>query len=108
MNLPINLSYWLLAILPILLLLILMVAFQLGASKAAPITLLLSIVTGVFLFKANTSVILIELLKALWSSLSIILVILNAILLYEVSHESNSFAILNNTFKRLAPNELLE
>lgn len=107
MNLPINLFYWLLAILPILLLLILMVVLQWGASKAAPVTLVLSILTGVFLFKANSTVIFIELLKALWSSLSIILVIITAILLYETSNESKSFAVLNKAFRKLAPNELL-
>lgn len=107
MNLPINLYYWLLAILPILLLLILMVVYQWGASKAAPVTLVLAIITGMFLFKSNYIVIFIELLKALWSSLSIILVILTAIFLYEISHQSNSFNVLNKTFEKLAPNELL-
>ena len=107
MTLPINLFYWLLAILPIFTLLILMVVFQWGASKAAPLTLALAILTSVLFFKANTTVIFIELLKALWSSLSIILVILTAILLYETSNESHSFNVLNKTFRKLAPNELL-
>ncbi len=107
MTLPVDFFYWFLSILPILTLLILMVLLQWGASKAAPVTLILAILTSVIFFKANTSVIIIELLKALWSSLSIILVIVTAILLYETSHESNSFSVLNKTFKKLAPNELL-
>lgn len=107
MNLPINLFYWFLAIIPILLLLLLMVKFQWGASKAAPVTLVLTTVISVMFFKANTIVIVIEILKALWSSLSIILVILTAILLYEVSSEAKSFSVLNKAFEKLAPNELL-
>ena len=107
MNLPINAFYWIIAILPILLLLILMVILQWGASKAAPVALIFSIISGVFLFKAGALVIFIELLKALWSSLSIILVILTAILLYEVSNESKSLNVLNKAFKKIAPNELL-
>ena len=107
MNLPVNLFYWLLAMIPILFLLILMVKFQLGASKAAPMTLVLTALIGLIFFKANTSVIVIEVLKALWTSLSIILIILTAILLYEVSVEAKSFTVLNKAFEKLAPNELL-
>lgn len=107
MNLPINFLYWLLAIFPILLLLVLMVKLQWGASKAAPLTLGVTTLISFIFFKANFTVIIIEILKALWSSLSIILIILTAILLYEVSNESKSFNVLNKTFEKLAPNELL-
>ncbi|MGF7060499.1 L-lactate permease [Brassicibacter mesophilus] len=107
MNLPINIFYWCLAMLPILLLLILMVKFQWGASKAAPVTLVLTILISMLFYKANLTVIGIEILKALWNSFSIILVILTAILLYEVSNEAKSFKVLNKTFEKLAPNELL-
>ncbi len=107
MTLPINLFYWSLAMLPILLLLLLMVKLQWGASKAAPITLALTILISFLFFKANITVISIEILKALWSSLSIILIILTAIMLYEVSNEAKAFAVLNKTFEKLAPNELL-
>lgn len=107
MNLPINLFSWSLAMLPILFLLILMVKFQLGASKAAPMTMVLTLFISLLFFKANISVIVIEVLKALWSSFSIILIILTAILLYEVSVEAKSFTVLNKTFEKLAPNELL-
>lgn len=107
MNLPVNLFYWSLAMLPILFLLVLMVKFQLGASKAAPMTLILTIFISLLFFKANISVIVIEVAKALWSSFSIILIILTAILLYEVSIEAKSFTVLNKTFEKLAPNELL-
>lgn len=107
MNLPVNLFYWLLAMLPILVLLVLMVKLQWGASKAAPLTLGLTTLISFLFFKANVTVISIEILKALWSSLSIILIILTAILLYEVSNEAKSFTVLNKTFEKLAPNELL-
>lgn len=84
-----------------------MVKLQWGASKAAPLTLGVTTLISFIFFKANFTVIIIEILKALWSSLSIILIILTAILLYEVSNESKSFNVLNKTFEKLAPNELL-
>ena len=53
------------------------------------------------------SVVFIELLKSLWNSLSIILVIITAVLLYEVSSEAKAFSVLNKMFKKIAPNELI-
>ncbi|MBP2026741.1 lactate permease [Acetoanaerobium pronyense] len=107
MELPVNIFYWILAIFPILLLLILMIGFHFGASRAAPITLLVTFLSSMLFFKANLGLIYVELSKALWNSLSIILIIFSAILLYEVSNESKSFSVLNKAFKALAPNELL-
>lgn len=107
MDLPMNLFYWLMSIVPILLLIVFMIILQWGALKAAPITLVISIILGVLVFQGNFTVIGIELLRASWSSLSIILVILSAIILYEVSNEVNAFSTLNYMFKTVAPNELV-
>lgn len=51
MNLPINLFYWSLAMFPILFLLVLMVVLQWGASKAAPLTLALTILISLVFLK---------------------------------------------------------
>lgn len=107
MNLPLNIFYWILSTIPILILLVLMIHFGWGASKAAPLTLGITILISFLFFKANSLVIFIELLKALWNSLSIILVIITAVLLYEVSNEAKAFSVLNKVFKSIAPNELI-
>lgn len=107
MTLPMNLFFWTLCIVPIVLLLVLMIKFQWGASKAAPFTLAVTIVLGLFFFKANVNVITSELLKASWNSTGIVLVIVTAILLYEVGSEAKAFDTLNRLFKKLAPNELI-
>ena len=107
MTLPINLFFWFVCIVPIFLLLVLMVLFQWGASKAAPFTLMITCILGLTLFKADLNVLSSELLKASWSSLGIILVILAAILLYEIGTEASAFVVLNHLFTRLAPNELI-
>lgn len=107
MTIPINLFFWTLCIIPIIVLLILMIKFQWGASKAAPFTLVVTIVLGVLFFKANGRVLTSELLKASWNSTGIILVIITAILLYEVGNEAHAFDTLNILFKKLAPNELI-
>lgn len=107
MDLPMNLFYWLMSLVPIILLIIFMVILQWGALKAAPITLVVSIILAMVVFQGTFTVIGVELLRAAWSSLSIILVILSAIILYEVSNEVNAFATLNHLFKTVAPNELI-
>lgn len=107
MNIPINLFFWLMCTIPIVLLIILMVILQWGAVKAAPVTLIVTILLGVTAFRGSLTLIGVELLKASWSSFSIILVILSAILLYEVSNEVGAFKTLNKLFRSVAPNELL-
>lgn len=107
MTIPINLFYWALCIVPIVLLLLLMIKFQWGALKAAPFTLVITIIISFLFFKANGTLITLEILKAAWNSISIILVIMSAIFLYEVSSQAKAFDTLNILFKKVAPNELI-
>lgn len=107
MNIPMNIYFWLLCIIPIVLLIVLLVGFQWSALRAAFVTLIVTIIIGVVFFRAPFLVIGIELLRASWSSISIILVVISAIFLYEVSDEANAFNTLNHFFKTVAPNELI-
>lgn len=107
MTIPVNLFYWLLSTVPILLLVLFMVKLHWGALKAAPLTLLITVILSMTLFRGSLTVIGVELMRAAWSSLSIIMVIITAIFLYEVSNEANAFVTLNKLFKKVAPNELL-
>lgn len=107
MIIPTNLFYWTLCIVPIVLLLLLMIKFQWGALKAAPFTLVVTVVISFLFFQVNGTLITLELLKAAWNSISIILVIMSAIFLYEVSSQAKAFDTLNILFKKVAPNELI-
>ena len=53
MQIPMNLFMWLIALLPIIVLLVLMIKFQWGATEAAPIGLMITIITGVVFYKAD-------------------------------------------------------
>lgn len=107
MNTEFSLILWLVAALPILLLLLFMVGLKWSALKAAPVSLLVTLLTALFVFKATPELILIEAGKAIWSSLSIVSVVITAILLYETSKEAKAFDTLNKAFSAAAPNELL-
>ena len=66
MNIPVNIFMWLLACLPIIVLLVLMIKFQWGATDAAPIGLAITIFTGIVFYKADLKVIVSEASKGIW------------------------------------------
>ncbi len=107
MDLNYNFIYWFLSATPIVLLLTFLMILKLPALKAAPLTLLITTISGIFIFKGNLLLIGVELGKALWSSLSIISVVITAIFLYETSKEADAFSVLNKAFVKIAPNELI-
>lgn len=107
MSLPVSLGFWIVAFIPIGMLLFLMIKVQLPAFRAAPISLAIAIFVGVFFYKSEANLIINELLKALWNSLSIILVIITALLIYEVTNEAKAFSSIKKNLEEIAPNELV-
>ena len=107
MNIPVNIFMWIMAFLPIIVLLILMIKCGWGATEAAPIGLLITIVTGLLFYKANIKLLAVESVKGVWSSLPILLIIWTAILMYQVGDEAKAFLVIRNGMRKLLPNELL-
>lgn len=107
MNIPINLFMWGMALLPIIVLLILLIKCQWGATEAAPIGLMITIFTGVFLYKADIRLIAAESAKGIWNALIILLIVWTAILMYQVSDEAKAFLVIRNGMRKLLPNELV-
>ena len=68
MNIPINLFMWIMAFLPIIVLLILMIKFNWGATEAAPVGLMITIFTGLVFYKANIRLIAAESAKGVWNA----------------------------------------
>lgn len=104
---PITLFMWILAVIPILVLLYLMIFKQFKANKAAPIGLLFALINATLFYKANLSLILNESLKGLWNSFNIIYVVFPAILLYELVNRAKAFDVFKNVLKKAVPNELI-
>lgn len=107
MSLPTDLFMWCLAFLPIAVLLVLMIGFQWGATEAAPIGLFITVLTGMFFYKADIVLIASESAKGIWNSVSILLVVWTAILMYRVGVEVKAFLVIRNGMRKLLPNELL-
>lgn len=99
---------WIMAVLPIIVLILLMTKFNLGAMKAAPIGLIIAILTGIYFFKADLFLIWQEMLKGMWSTLVVIFVVVPAILLYEVVSKANAFDTIRKGLQKSTPHELLQ
>lgn len=108
LSLPVNLFTWFIAALPIIVLLILMVVLQWGADKAAPIGLIIALISALTVFKSDLHLILIESLKGAWSALTVLIIVWTAILLYEVVNEANAFKVFRHGMQKFAPNELMQ
>jgi lactate permease len=108
MSIPLNLLTWLLASLPILVLLIMMVGFHWGAKKSAPWGLLIAVMIGYIFYKAPLELILFEGLKGIWSAFIVLLVVWPAILLYEVVQHANAFVVIRRGLQKHSPNQLIQ
>lgn len=108
MNIPVTVWTWLMAALPIVVLLVLMVKFQWSAAQAAPLGLCISLVTAATVFKADLLLIAMESAKGIWSALAVLIVVWPAILLFEVVNEAKAFRVFRNGMQKFTPNELLQ
>lgn len=107
MNIPVNLFMWVLACLPIIVLLVLMIKFQWGATDAAPVGLAITVFTGIVFYKADLKVIVSEGSKGIWNALTILIIVWTAVLLYQVGNETRAFFVIRDGMRKLLPNELL-
>ncbi|MFM1524399.1 MULTISPECIES: L-lactate permease [Helcococcus] len=107
MNIPVNFTNWFVALLPVIILIILLVFLNMKASKAAVIGLIIATLTGFFIYKGSKELIAYEIIKGAWSSITILLIIVTAILLYQVGVAANAFNVIKNKISHFIPNELL-
>ncbi|WP_409275104.1 L-lactate permease [Neobacillus sp. SCS-31] len=108
MDLPVNILMWVMAVLPIAILIVLMIKFQWGAAEAAPIGLLAAFIISIVFYKSDLQLIGLESAKGIWTALTVIAIILPAILIYEVTTEAKAFDSIRNGLKKFTSNELLQ
>ena len=108
MELPVNILMWLMAVVPIVILILLMVKFHWGAAEAAPMGLLAAFIISIVFYKSNFELIGLESAKGIWTSLNVIFIILPAILIYEITNEAKAFDAIRNGLKKVTSNELLQ
>ena len=107
MNIPVNLFMWIMAFLPIVVLLVLMIKCGWGATEAAPVGVLITIFTGVVFYKADITLLASESAKGIWNALIIMIIVWTAILMYQVGDEAKAFLVIRNGMRKLLPNDCL-
>lgn len=87
---------WLLAITPILAILILMVRFRWGASKAGPVGWLTAVILAAVRFGAGLDLIALAQVKGLLLTIDVLMIIWAAFLLYRVADEAGAIRIIGD------------
>ena len=96
------------ALLPIAALLVLLVGLKWTAVRAAVVGFFAAVLVAMLFYKTTGGQIVTESLKGLWNSVSIIIVIFPAILIYEISLQSGAFPAIRKEVTRLIPDRLLQ
>lgn len=108
MDSNVSLTNWLLAFLPLLILLVLMLGRKWGAAEAGPVSWLAAVGMAWFFFDTPAEVIGYESVKGTWSAITVLYVVWASILIYEVTHEGGAFEPLRRGITRILPDPLLQ
>lgn len=108
MELPVTLTSWLLAFLPLATLLVLMLGAKWGVAEAGPVAWLIAIVVAWLYFEAPMNLIGFESVKGSWSAVTVLYVVWTSILIYEVTDEGQAFEPLRRGIAKIMPHPLLQ
>ena len=97
---------FLLALLPILLILVLMVGFRWGASRAGGVGYLSALFIAVVFFGASPELLAIAHAKALFLTIDVLLIIWAAFLLYRVADEAGAIQTIGSALPFLTPDRV--
>jgi len=98
---PINSFTWLLALLPVILVLLLMTVFNWGGSKAGMLSWLAAQLIASIFFGASLKLLQYTYIKAFFLSLDILLIIWGAMFLYQVTKRAGTIQIIGNFLAEL-------
>lgn len=92
---------WVLAILPIVVILVLMLALKVSGARSGIISWLLTGVIVYFVFKGGPEVIASGTVKGFWSTLFVLYIIWSSMFLYNVVNETGSFKTIADKFTEM-------
>ncbi len=96
------------ALIPIAVLLVLLVGLKWTAVRASVAGFIVAAAVAFLFYKTSGGQIGTETLKGVWNSVSIIIVIFPAILIYEISLQAGAFPAIRRELTRLIPDPLLQ
>lgn len=102
--LPVDPLHWILTLLPILLLLVLLVIFQWGATEAGPLGVALTVIVAAVFFDTPFGTLAVAGAKGVWDAVPILFVVFTALLLYRIGTAAGAFHALRIGVERQSKN----
>jgi lactate permease len=104
-----SVGLWIIAWIPIILVLILMMALRMSGGKAGAVSWMASLLIGAYFFGGDTKLLASGTIKGLWTTIWVLYIIWGAMTLYNVVDVTGSFKVISSTFTRLTHgNKLLQ
>lgn len=97
---------WVLALLPIIVLLVLLVVLRWTAPQAGPMGMFTAAIIALFAFATPLSTIAVASAKGVWDAIFILYVVWPALLLYQVTDQAGGYDALRQGIARFSRNEL--
>jgi lactate permease len=105
-RLPIDLLHWGVALVPIVVLLVLLVALRWKAPEAGPMGMFAAVAIAFLVYRAPWETVAVAGAKGVWDAIFILYVVWPALILYRVADRAGGFAALRRGIERFSSNEL--
>jgi lactate permease len=105
-QIPITILNWLLALLPIVVLLVLLAVFRWRAPEAGPIGMFTAAIIALLAFQTPFETLAVAGAKGVWEAIFILYVVWPALLLYRVTERAGAFDALRQGIQQFSRNEL--
>ena len=105
-SLPVDLLHWILALLPIVVLLVLLVLLRWTAPQAGPMGMFAAAAVALFAFATPWETVAVASAKGVWDAIFILYVVWPALLLYQVTDRAGGYDALRQGITRFSRNDL--
>lgn len=103
---PVDLFYWLLAVIPIVALLVLLIGLSWEATEAGPVGMFLAGAIALLAFRTPLETLAVAGGKGVWDAIFILYVVWPALILYHVIRRAGGFTALQEGIQRFSDNQL--
>lgn len=105
-QLPITLTYWILALAPIVVLLLFLVVLRWKAPEAGPVGMFVAVAIALLAYRTPAETLAVAGAKGVWDAIFILYVVWPALLLYRITDRAGAFQALRQGIERFSSNEL--
>jgi len=108
MELSLTIWNWLLAFLPVLVVVVMMLVFRWGGSRAGALGWFTGVLVALFFFGAGFDLLAVAQVKAILLSLDVLFIIWSALLLFNIAREAGAIRMIGQTLPRLTGDKMMQ